>query len=79
VGRRPRRNRQSQIGNRKSFTLIELLVVVAIIALLAALLLPSLREAREKGRRVRCLLNQRQIYIAATGCGCSAWTSPTPR
>ncbi len=50
---------------KNRFTLIELLVVIAIIAILAALLLPALREARECGRRVVCLNNQRQIYIGA--------------
>ena len=48
-----------------AFTLIELLVVIAIISVLAALLLPALRTAREMGRRAVCLSNQRQIYVAA--------------
>lgn len=47
-----------------SFTLIELLVVVAIIAILAALLMPSLRSARESAKAVGCMNNLKQLGTA---------------
>ena len=58
---------QNRAAHRRGFTLIELLVVMAIIALLVAVLLPSLRGSREAARAVVCASKLRQLGIALTG------------
>ena len=58
---RPRRAARRQ---RRGLALVELLVVIAIIALLLSILTPTLKQAVELGRQVKCLSNEHQIAPA---------------
>jgi len=50
--------------SKNGFTLIELLVVIAIMTTLAGLLLPALQRSRESSRRVACISNIHQLFLA---------------
>ncbi len=54
---------QSFKSAKKGFTLIELLVVVSIIALLAAILMPSLTQARESAKAAACIANMHTVGL----------------
>src|ERR1043166_4471698 len=81
-GRSPGRDHKAM-----GFTLIELLVVVAIIAILAALLLPTLGKAKESAKGAQCMSNLHQIALALTSytedgngaiIGSFPWTTAPP-
>ena len=64
ITRRP--GRGGVLGRAAGFTLIELLMVIVIIGILLLLLLPATSQARARAKRVVCLSQLRQLYIANT-------------
>jgi prepilin-type processing-associated H-X9-DG protein/prepilin-type N-terminal cleavage/methylation domain-containing protein len=69
--------RQVKSGRLRAFTLLELLVVMTVIALLAALLLPSISRSKQEAQRIKCVSNLHQWGVALQNFVADSQTYPS--
>jgi prepilin-type N-terminal cleavage/methylation domain-containing protein/prepilin-type processing-associated H-X9-DG protein len=64
---------------RKAFTMVEILIVVGIIAVLVAIVVPTISQAKRAGKRSVCLSNERQLAMAMSAyCANNSGRLPAP-